>query len=142
VPLRAGEELRGRFAGGESSAAGDVSSFSLYGVTFGPGRTFETDSRGGSGTGSFTQTMSGTSVQTTRDDAGSVTSVSTPEVVGAASTAGSNAARTGTYHVQGWTLEARYRDGRVVRQPVFYVDGDRDAIYWQGKIVLIDAKLR
>ena len=142
VPFRAGEELRGRFSGGESFAGGDVSSFSLYGVTFGAGRTFETDSRGGTGTGNFTQVTGGTSVQTTRDDEGSVTSVSTPGAIATASTRAAAAARTGTYRVSGWNLEARYADGRVVRQPVFFVDADRDAIYWQGKIVNLNTGAR
>lgn len=132
---RDGEELRGRFSGGESSAAGDASSFSLYGVTFGPGRSFATDSRGGSGTGSFTATMGGTSVQTTRDDEGSVTTASTPDVGVSSARRNAGPSRSGTYRISGWTLEARYSDGRVVRQPFFFVDDKRDAIYWQGKIV-------
>ena len=137
LKFRPDEELRGRFSGGESTAAGDVSSFSLYGVTFGAGRTFETDSRGGSGTGSFTQTTSGTSVQTTRDDHGSVTTASTPGAIVSAGRRGSDAARVGTYRVSGWNLEARYGDGRVERHPMFFLDADRDAIYWRGKVVTL-----
>jgi hypothetical protein len=134
----AGEELRGRFSGGESSAAGDVSTFSLYGVTFGPARSFSTDSRGGTGTGSFTATMGGTSVQTTRDDDGSVTTASTPDIGVSSSRRRAGPSRTGTYRISGWALEARYSDGRVVRHPFFFLDDKRDAIYWQGKIVNLE----
>jgi hypothetical protein len=52
------------------------------------------------------------------------------------------AARSGTYRVTGWTLEARYADGRVVRQPAFFLDDARDAIYWQGKVVLLNKETR
>ncbi|MCC7054265.1 MAG: hypothetical protein IT355_13445 [Gemmatimonadaceae bacterium] len=135
-------ELRGRFSGGESSAAGDVGSYSLYGVTFGPGRTFETDSRGGTGTGSFTQVTGGTSVQVARDDEGSATVASTPGVIVTGTRRAEAAARSGTYRVIGWTLEARYDDGRVVRQPAFFLDHDRDAIYWQGKVVTLNRETR
>lgn len=138
----AGDVLRGRFGGGESSAAGDMSSFSLYGVTFLPGQRFETDSRGGNGTGSFTQTMSGTSVQTTRDDEGSVTSATVPGGVVSSTRSGASAARSGTYRISGWNLEARFDDGRVVRQPFFFLDDKRDALYWQGKVVNLDTDRR
>ena len=140
--IPAGFELRGRFSGGESSAAGDVSSFSLYGVTFGAGRTFETDSRGGSGTGNLTQIAGGTSVQVARDDDGAVVVASTPDVSVSGTRRAEAASRSGTYRVSGWTLEARYADGRVVRQPAFFIDRDRDAIFWQGKVVTLDTEKR
>jgi hypothetical protein len=135
VKARPGDVLRGRFSGGESRAAGDVGSFSLYGVTFGPGQQFETDARGGTGTGGFTQTMSGTSIQTTTDDDGSVTSATTPGAVVSSTTRARGSSRSGTYRISGWNLEARYGDGRVVRQPFFFLDEKRDAMYWQGKVV-------
>ncbi len=135
VKPRATDVLRGRFSGGESQAGGDVGSFSLYGVSFGAAQRFETDSRGGTGTGGFTQTMSGTSVQTTRDDEGSVTSATTPGAVVSSERRARDGARVGTYRITGWNLEARYDDGRVVRQPFFFLDEKRDAIYWQGKVV-------
>ncbi len=135
VKARPGEALRGRFSGGESRASGDVGSFSLYGVAFGPGQQFETDSRGGTGTGGFTQTMSGTSVQTTTDDDGSVTSATTPGAVVSSTTKARTSSRAGTYRITGWNLEARYGDGRVVRQPFFFLDDTRDAILWQGRVV-------
>ena len=130
--------LRGKFTGGESRASGDVGSYSLYGVTFGPGQTFETTSSGGTGTGGFTQTTSGTSVQTTRDDNGSVTSASTPGAVVSSERTVRGSSRAGTYRISGWNLEARYGDGRVIRQPFIYLDDKRDAIYWQGKVVTLD----
>jgi hypothetical protein len=135
---RPGEALRGRFSGGESRASGDIGSFSLYGVTFGAGQQFETDSRGGTGTGGFTQTMSGTSVQTTRDDDGSVTSATTPGAVVSSETRNRGSSRAGTYRISGWNLEARYGNGRIVRQPFFFLDEKRDAIYWQGKVVTLN----
>ena len=137
-----GDVLRGRFGGGQSTASGDASSYSLYGVTFLPGQRFETDSRGGSGTGSFTQTMSGTSIQTTRDDEGSVTSATTPGAVVSSTRSGPSASRTGTFRITGWNLEARFDDGRVARQPFFFLDDKRDALYWQGNVINLDTDKR
>jgi hypothetical protein len=135
--LRPTDVLRGRFSGGESRAAGDVSSYSLYGVTFGPNGQFEMDSRGGTGTGAFTQTMGGTSVQTTRDDNGSVTTASTPSVVVSGSSTNANADRAGTYTISGWNVELRFGSGRVVRQPVFFLDDKLDAIYWDERVMTL-----
>ncbi len=138
VKSRSTDVLRGRFSGGESRASGDVGSYSLYGVTFGANNRFELDSRGGTGTGSFTQTTSGTSIQTTRDDNGSVTSASTPSAVVSSTSTNANAARTGTYRVNGWNIEMRFGNGRVVRQPFFFLDSEKDAIYWDGKVINFD----
>jgi hypothetical protein len=138
VRSRPGEVLRGRFSGGESRASGDVGSYSLYGVEFGPQQRFETDSRGGTGTGSFTQVTGGTSIQTTRDDNGSVTTASTPGVIVSSESTRRRSSTAGSYRISGWNFEARYDDGRVVRQPFFFLDEKRDAIYWQEKVVSLD----
>jgi hypothetical protein len=140
---RVDEELRGRFRGGESSATGDNVSYSLFGVTFGPGRSFQTSSREGTGSGEFTDNATGSTVQITRDDERSSATGRTPDVIASSTTANANRpSRTGTYRALGWNLEARYSDGRVVRQPFFFSDAKRDAIYWQGKILTLDREAR
>ena len=62
VKVRPSDPLQGRFSGGDSYTSGDNASYALYGVTFAAGQRFETDSRSGSGTGTLTDAMGGTSV--------------------------------------------------------------------------------
>ena len=126
--------LLGRFSGASTSVLGNIGSYEFFGVTFGAGQQFRTDSRGGSSTGIGTETSGGTTVQTAHDDGGSVTLGG-----GVFTNRGpSSAARSGTYRISGWNLEARYADGRVVRQPFFFADADRDGLYWQGDLVTLD----
>ena len=138
VKAPVGMQLRGAFGGGDSFASGAIMSFSRSGVTFGANSAFETESSGGSGTSGAQSADGGVSVQTTRDDDGSYTSVVTPGAVGGRGTAGSGRSRRGSYRISGWTLEARYTDGRVVRQPFFFVDSQFDALYWQGDILQLN----
>jgi hypothetical protein len=139
LKARVDEELRGRFSGGESSATGDNVSYSLFSVTFGAGQSFQISSREGTGSGTFTDNSTGSTVQITRDDERASTTGRTPDVsVGSTAANANRPSRNGTYRIRGWNLEARYSDGRVVRQPFFFSDSKRDAIFWQGKILTLD----
>jgi hypothetical protein len=135
VKARPTDVLQGRFSGGASYTSGDVASYSLYGITFGPGQRFETDSRSGSGTGTQTAAAGGVDVQTTSDDNGSTTTVGTGSATATTQTRDPRASRSGTYRISGWNFEARYGDGRVVRAPFFFLDAARDALYWDESVV-------
>jgi hypothetical protein len=135
LKARATDVLQGRFSGGDSYTSGDNASYALYGVSFSPGQRFETDSRSGSGTGTLTEAMGGTTVQTTQENERSTTTVGTSSATATTQTRGPGASRSGTYLVSGWNIEARYGDGRVVRAPFFFLDDARDALYWDERVV-------
>jgi hypothetical protein len=127
--------LRGRFSGGDSWMVNDVASYELYSVTFSANNEFEMTSDGGSSSGTMTQMTGGMVTSTTRSDDITVTSATLPGAVITSTAIQRNPERAGTYRVNGWNLEARFGTGRVARQPIFFVNDKRDAIYWNGKIV-------
>jgi hypothetical protein len=136
LPGNAGERLEGKYGAG--STTGSLisisgSSYSLRYVTFTKDGRFETESRGGFSSGLTVQTMSGTSINTYHDDEGSVSSADTPGAFVASSSKKKNApSRSGTYHIEGYSIVLRYDDGRVIKQPFFLEGADRKSV-WFGE---------
>ncbi len=139
LPARPGEALAGRFGTGSTSGSMIMGgSYHLWGVTFSPGARFLKDNRGGASSGTLGQTMNDFSVDTTYDDAGSVTSFSAPAAVGYTANKKRGSSRAGTYSVSGYTLTLRYDDGRVERTPFFFTDAKHDEIYFEGATMALD----
>jgi hypothetical protein len=128
-----GQRLDGRFGTGSSSVNLMGGSYRLWGVTFTKDGRFVKDNRGGYGSSILSQTTTGTSIHSTYDDKGSYTAASGENfVVGSGKKKPEKNDRSGTYSVDGYTLTLRFDDGRVVRLPFFFGDGDRDSIWFEG----------
>ncbi|MCU0907501.1 MAG: hypothetical protein MUF73_08655 [Rhodobacteraceae bacterium] len=128
VPGRAGERLAGRFEKSTSHAIADVASWSNWGLDLAADGTFERWRSGGSGGGAGAATT-----LSVGDDFGSASSASSGPFAGGGrtSTGVTEDDLRGTYHIDGWTMELRYRNGTVTRG-FFYTSEDRTDIWFEG----------
>lgn len=140
TPAPAQTKLQGRWGTG-SSSTGFVSSFALWGVTFGKNGRFSKDSRGGSSSiglpdmnGDVAMTSSG------YDENGSYAGASGPgyAVASEAKKKNPNGAREGDYSLNGYALTLRYDNGKVARLPFFFLDKDQKTLYFEGSTMSKD----
>lgn len=131
-PGRTDEKLDGKFEKASSAAVGTVSSWANWGLTLRRDGSFQRwESGGAGGTSGFGDTA--VTAGAVYDDKGSASSVGGPNVGGGAtqSTGVTDADLEGTYRIDGWTIELRYRSGRVQRA-FFYTSDDREEIWFDG----------
>lgn len=139
TPGGKGDTLTGRFGTGESGGSLMGSYWRLWGVTFTADKRFIKDNRGGAGNSTFMQNGGQPAINTVYDDEGSFTSATGENlVVTAERKKNPNANRAGSYTVDGYVLTLRYDDGRVVRQPFFYLGDKRDSVWFEGSLLSLD----
>jgi hypothetical protein len=128
-PARRGERLSGKWSASSGGSVGpDAIYWSNSSVTFSKDGRFETYSSGGSGA-----TSGDTTSTTVYDDEGSATAVVNPNIGGGGKrrSGRTSADRTGTYSLDGYTLELHYDSGRVERH-LFHTTPERDYIFFRG----------
>lgn len=138
-PGRTDEKLDGKFEKASSASIGTVSSWANWGLTLRRDGSFRRwESGGAGGTSGFGDTAIASG--TVYDDKGAATSVGGPNFGGGGtrSTGVTDADLEGTYRIDGWTIELRYRSGRVQRA-FFYTSDDRKEIWFEGdELAIID----
>jgi hypothetical protein len=136
-PARRGERLSGNWNVASSGTAGSTSFWSTDAVVFGKDGRFEASSSGGMG-GTIEGGRPGESTTTTtiRDDEGSSSSITSPHLGGGKTrrTGKTRADRSGTYSLDGYTLELRYDSGLVERH-LFFASPDRRDILFRGSLM-------
>ncbi len=124
-----GERLHNRYRGSASANIGTTSSWASWGLALNRNGTFKRWSTQGTG-----GTMLGTSALVVGDDKGSSSVVSAPGAFGGGgskSTGVTDADLEGEYTIDGWTLELRYRSGKVQRG-FFYRSSEGTDIWFEG----------
>lgn len=133
VAAPAHTKLQGRWGTGTAST-GFVSSYSLWGVTFGQNGRFKKDSRGGSSSIGFADANGITPMTSSGyDDSGSYAGASgSGYAISTSRKKNPNGAREGEYSINGWVLTLRYDNGKVKRLPFFFVDKSRKTLWFEG----------
>lgn len=132
-----GERFNGQFEASSSAVIAGASSWANWGLSLRRDGTFRRWSSGGvGGTSGFGDAA--VTAGTVYDDKGASSSV------GGSNVGGGSTSRTGvtdddlegTYHIDGWTMELRYRSGRKQRG-FFFTNNDRDEIWFEGNALAI-----
>lgn len=139
LPAQPNERAHGTWTGASShSILGGGGSWLNWGVTLTSAGRFEKFRSGGSGSGQMGE-LSGTGVTTGAvfDDEGASSVVVGPNFGGGsqAKSEKTKADRSGTYVLNGYTLELRYDNGAVVRLPFFWSDAKRDMVWFEGSLL-------
>ncbi len=139
VPAKPNERAQGTWTGASSySMPGGAGSWLNWGITLTADGRFEKFRSGGAGSGQMGE-LSGTKVTTGAvfDDEGSVSVVSGPNIGGGSQSKSekTKADRSGTYALNGYTLELRYDNGAIVRLPFFWSDAKRDMVWFEGSLL-------
>ncbi len=138
VPGRPGERLAGRFEKSTSSfAIIGAGNWSNWGLELLKDGRFKRWGAGGMG-GTYGVGNSAITAGATRDDQGSSVAVGSQGIGGgsSSSTGVTAADLEGTYHIDGWSLELRYRSGAVQRG-FFFTDPQRKNIWFEGNELMV-----
>ena len=134
VPGKRGERLQGKYqkASSYSMGMGGAASWAFWGLQLDRDGNFERERWGGAGASSGSGS-SATTGMTVYDEKGSTTTLSGGSAaIGTSNSTGvTDDDLTGTYHIDGWTLELRYKNGEVTRG-FFFTDPERDNIWFEG----------
>jgi hypothetical protein len=133
LPARTGEILNGSWSAGSGGTIGTTGYWSTSSVTLTADGRFTRNSSGGSGGSSSPGADYNVSVLTVHNDEGSASAVGSRNFGGGGSSKNGQtiANRSGTYKLNGYTMELHYDDGRIVRQ-LFFTDDDRSYIWFAG----------
>jgi hypothetical protein len=133
LPARAGETLSGSWSAGSGGTIGTTGYWSTTSVTLTADGRFTRNSSGGAGGNSSPGSDANVAVLTVHNDEGSASAIGSGNFGGGGSTRNGStiANRSGSYRLDGYTMELHYDDGRVVRQ-LFFTDDDRSFIWFAG----------
>jgi hypothetical protein len=133
VPARAGEILAGSFSAGSGGTIGTTGYWSTSSVSLTADGHFTRNSSGGAGGSSNPGADYNVTVLTVHNDEGAASAVGSSNFGGGGSSKNGStiANRSGTYKLNGYTMELHYNDGRIVRQ-LFFTDEDRSYIWFAG----------
>jgi hypothetical protein len=134
-PAQTNQRLQGTWGTSWSVSTGGGGSWSFWGVTLNSDGRFEKYRRGGHGASNPAAEVAAGVVY---DDEGSSSTVSGPNVGGGASSKSNKtkAVRSGTYSLNGYTMELRYGNGTVVRLPFFLSGKDNPSIWFEGDMLM------
>lgn len=140
-PGRPGERLDREFIGASSyEIPGGAGSWSRWGIRFQPDGRFRVWHTGGTG-GSVGEGADRVVTGGVWDDAGSASSVSGPGFGGGSTsrTGTADADLSGTYRIDGWSLELRFDSGRVSRT-FFYTDEARERVWYEDGEMFVPSR--
>lgn len=132
-PGRTGERLAGRYEMSSSFSIGTTAAaWSNWGLQLSADGRFRRWRTSGAG-GSTGEGDARVSTGMAADDKGSASSVVAPNMGGGSArrTGVTDADLSGTYHVDGWSMELRYDNGKVQRG-FFFTDDTRKNLWFEG----------
>jgi hypothetical protein len=140
VAAGADARLAGEWKGASSfNLPGGGGAWSNWGVIFTREGRFERYRSGGAGSGMAGE-LSGSGVTTgvVYNDEGAVSAVVGPNVGGGSTSKSgrTKADRSGTYSLNGYTLELRYDNGAVSRLPFFFSSQDGKMLWFEGSMLM------
>ena len=141
LPARLGETLEGSWSAGSGGTVGSVGYWSQTSVSLTAAGRFTRSSSGGAGGSSSPGTDYNVTSMTVHNDEGSASSVGSAVFGGGGSSSNGKtlANRSGSYRLDGYTMELHYDDGRVVRQ-LFFTNNDRSFIWFAGSQLMKQKK--
>jgi hypothetical protein len=141
LPARPGETLNGSWSAGSGGTVGAVGYWSTTSVSLGSDGRFTRSSSGGAGGSSSPGADYNVTTLTVHNDEGSAAAVGSTVFGGGGSSKNGKtiANRSGSYRLDGFTMELHYDDGRVVRQ-LFFTNNDRSFIWFAGSQLMKQKK--
>ncbi len=133
TPARPGEKLTGSYLKGISG--GDIATGGweiFWGVVFRPDGHFLKSHSSSESTGYLALQNSGVVSGGDSDDNGSSTYSISPQVTATSQTKRKSPARSGTYSLSGYTMTLHYDDGRIEREPFYFLSPKHDFICFEG----------
>ncbi len=133
TPAKPGEKLTGYYLKGISGGDIATGGFTVFwGVSFRPDGHFLKSHSSSESTGYLALQNSGVVSGGASGDDGSSTYSFSPQVTATSETKTKGPARSGTYSLSGYTLTLRYDDGRVEREPFYFLSPSHDFICFEG----------